>query len=124
MKHFWIAAIAATMLVTAPLAPMSKALAETKLTTATVNAVGSLSNRMGNKFRDLVAAADSSLAINHVEGTVLAMRQVMTRRSGAVDIVTDAAWVRFHLTSLCELGCLQQHGSPDAFQKRSVWQDR
>lgn len=100
MKHFWIAAIAATMLVTAPLAPMSKALAETKLTTATVNAVGSLSNRMGNKFRDLVAAADSSLAINHVEGTVLGnAAQVMDQTiSGAVDIMgNDMAWVAgFH----------------------------
>lgn len=100
MKRFMTTAIAATILVTTNMAPMSAAHAEVKLTTATVNAIGSLGNRMGNKFRDLVAEADSTISINHVEGTVLGnAAQVMDQTiSGAVDIMgNDMAWVAgFH----------------------------
>ncbi|AKH99700.1 TRAP-type C4-dicarboxylate transport system, periplasmic component [Hoeflea sp. IMCC20628] len=100
MKHFGILAVAATLSFAASLAQPSVARADTTLTTSTVNAVGSLGNRVGNKFRDLVAEADSTLAINHVEGTVLGnAAQVMDQTiSGAVDIMgTDMAWVSsFH----------------------------
>lgn len=70
--------------------------AQTVLTTATVNTVGSLANRMGNRFRDLVAEANSTLSVNHVEGTVLGNSQQVIEQviSGAVDIMgNDMAWV-------------------------------
>lgn len=84
------------------LAPVSiaPAAAETTLTMATVNAVGSLINRVGNRFRDEVNGENSTIKINHVEGPVLGNApQVMDQTiSGAVDIMgTDMAWVSpFH----------------------------
>lgn len=76
------------------------ATAETVLTTASVNAVGSLANRLGNRFKELIAEAKSTLKVNHVEGTVLgnAPQVVDQLVSGAVDVVVnDVTWVApFH----------------------------
>lgn len=98
MKHASIMAAAAVACATFSMP--SVAAAETVLTTSTINAVGSLTNRFGNHFRDLIAEADVDLKVNHVEGTVLGnAAQVMDQTiSGAVDIMgNDMAWVAgFH----------------------------
>lgn len=99
MKKTW-ALVAATAFGAATLMGHASARADTALTTSTINAVGSIENRFGNYFRDLVAEADVDLSINHVEGTVLGnAAQVMDQViSGAVDIMgNDMAWVAgFH----------------------------
>lgn len=81
-------------------ATATTATAETVLTTASVNAVGSLVTRVGNRFKELVAEANSTLVVNHVEGTVLgnAPQVVDQMISGAVDVVVnDVTWLApFH----------------------------
>lgn len=72
------------------------ALADNTLVMATVNAVGSLNNRMGNHFRDLIADVNSGVSINHVEGSALGTaRQVMDQTiAGTVPVFgTDLTWV-------------------------------
>lgn len=66
------------------------------LTLASVNAVGTLHNRLGNHFRDEVTKANIGLRINHVEGEVLGNAgQVMDQVSkGAIQLMaTDSTWI-------------------------------
>ena len=97
-KFIQSAVVTATIFAGATLAPLTTAQAETTLTTSSVNAIGSIENRTGKKFVELLEG--SSLKVNHVEGTVLGnAAQVMDQTiSGAVDVmINDMAWVAgFH----------------------------
>ncbi|MBL8654477.1 MAG: TRAP transporter substrate-binding protein [Alphaproteobacteria bacterium] len=70
------------------------------LTLASVNAVGTLVNRLGNHYRDDVAKTNAGVRINHVEGEVLGNApQVMDQVSrGSLHLMaTDSAWIApFH----------------------------
>ncbi|MCF6327401.1 MAG: TRAP transporter substrate-binding protein [Devosiaceae bacterium] len=85
------AAVMATVL-----AASSAAYAETTLTMATGDTIGSLRNQLGNRVRDNLAEADGDVQIKHIEGPVLGnaaqiLEQVI---DGSIDIVgTDFAWL-------------------------------
>lgn len=74
----------------------NNASAQTTLTMATGDAVGSLRNQVGNWVRDQLAEQEGALRVQHIEGPVLGNAAQITDQviDGSVDIFgTDAAWL-------------------------------
>lgn len=76
------------------LAPAGAA-AQTTLTVATGDAVGTLRNLAGNMLRDVLAERGAAVQVRHIEGPVLGNAAQIRDQvaEGSVDVIgTDAAW--------------------------------